>query len=73
MLVALSTDTLLGTAAVLATLSGLSMTFFSYISGRKDAARKAARECHEALIAEQRVSEDLSRQLYEIRMKETES
>ena len=41
------------------------MTIFSYMSGRKDATRKAEQLCHEKLMAEERISEGLSRELYE--------
>ena len=44
------------------------MTVFSYVSGRKDATRKAEQLCHEKLMAEERVSESLSRELHDIRM-----
>ena len=69
MILAVSVDTLLGAAAVVASLSGLAMTVFSYVSGRKDATRKAENECHEKLMAEQRASEKLSDELHELRMK----
>ena len=68
LLAELNVDTALGVAAVVASLSGLVMTVFSYISGRKDATHKAEMLCHEKLMAEQRVSEELSTQLHEIRI-----
>jgi hypothetical protein len=71
-MVALTVDTALGVAAVVASLSGLVMTIFSYMSGRKDATRKAEEECHRLLMAEQRISENLSLELHELRMRDTE-
>ena len=68
MLGALNGDPALGTAAGLASVAGLGMTIFSYISGRKDATHKAEQLCHEKLMAEQRVSEALSDELHTIRM-----
>jgi hypothetical protein len=65
-------DTWLGLAAVVASLSGLAMTVFSYASGRKDATRKAEAECHRLLMEEQRVSERLSLELHDLRMRDTE-
>jgi hypothetical protein len=66
---AVSVDHLLGAAAVIASLAGLAMTVFGYVSGRKDATHKAEMLCHEKLLAEQRVSEGLSTELHELRMK----
>ena len=65
-------DTALGVAAVVASLSGLVMTIFSYCRGSKDATRKAEEECHRLLMAEQRVAEALSLELHELRMRDTE-
>ena len=47
---------------------GLAMTVFSFISGRKDATRRAEELCHEKLLAEHRVAEQLSAELHALRM-----
>jgi len=47
---------------------GVFLTVYSLRSGRKDATRKAEEECHQKLLAEQRVSEQLSGELHQIRM-----
>ncbi len=69
-MLAVTVDTALGVAAVIASLSGLVMTIFTYISGRKDATRKAQAECHKLLMEEQRISERLSAELHQLRMGE---
>lgn len=70
-MLAATVDTWLGVAAVVASLSGLVMTIFSYASGRKDATRRAEELCHDKLLAEHRVAEQLSAELHELRMRDT--
>ena len=43
------------------------MTVFSFISGRKDATRRAEEICHEKLLAEHKVTEQLSAELLELK------
>ena len=64
----MSPDVLLGFAAALTSIMGVFLTVYSLRSGRKDATRKAEEECHQKLLAEQRVSEQLSGELHQIRM-----
>lgn len=61
--------TVLGSIAAICSIIGVAMAILSHISTRKDAAEKAARETHEALLAEQRRTEVLSKQLQELRLK----
>jgi hypothetical protein len=68
-MLALAVDTLLGIATVVLTLAGLSMTIFSYVSGRKDATRKAEQVCNEKLLEEHKISTALSEELREMKRK----
>ena len=45
------------------------MGVLSHITGRKASEEEAARKCHEDLLAEQRITEKLSKQLQELRLK----
>lgn len=69
-MLALAEATLFGLVAALTSLLGSAMAILSYVGGRRNAAEKAAQECHEQLLAEQRVSEQLSRELHELRMQQ---
>ena len=64
----LSADVLLGAAALLLSLAGVIATVAGVRSGRKDATAKAESDCHERLLKEQRVSEELSNQLHDLKM-----
>ena len=66
-MIALAVDSLLGIATVIVSLAGLSMTVFSYVSGRKDATRKAEQMCHEKLLEEHKVSAALSIELRDLK------
>lgn len=63
----ISVETWLGLAAALTAVAGLAMTVFGYVTGRKDATKKAEQICHEKLLEEQRVSEKLSDELHALR------
>ena len=65
--------TLLGLIGGICSVIGVSMGILSHISTRRSAAEEASRKCHEDLLAEERRSETLSRQLQEIRLKHGES
>ena len=60
---------LIGAIAAFSSLLGVAMAILSHVSTRRNAAEQAQRECHEQLLAEQRVSERLSTELHELRMK----
>ena len=71
-MVAVTVDTALGVAAVVASLSRSGDDdLSSYVAGRKDATRKAEEECHRLLMEEQRITEALSLELHELRMKDS--
>ncbi len=66
----LATDTVLFTAiATFCTLLGVAMAILSHVSTAKNSAEKAQRETHAALLAEERRTERLSRQLQELRLR----
>ena len=66
---AVDQPTVFGIVAAGCTLLGTAMAILSHISGRKKAAEDAARETHEALLAEQRRTEKLSKELRDLRVK----
>jgi formiminotetrahydrofolate cyclodeaminase len=68
-LFAIDQATLFGGIAAFSTLLGIAMTVLSHISGAKNAAEKAQRETHQQLLEEQRLTEKLSKQLHELRLK----
>lgn len=65
--------TIFGAVASICSVIGIAMAILSHISGRKNAAQEAARKCHEDLLSEQRMTEKLSKELKEIRLKYGES
>jgi len=69
MLVFALEPTLLGLVGAICSIIGISMGVLSHIAGRKASAEEAARKCHEDLLAEQRITERLSKQLQELRLK----
>ena len=71
-MLALSVESWLGVATVLVSFAGLAMTVFSYITGRKDATKRAEEICHDKLLEAHRKSEDLSAELYKLRMEKSE-
>ena len=66
-MLAIAVDHWLGLATIVVSLAGLAMTVFSFISGRKDATRRAEEICHEKLLAEHKVTEQLSAELLELK------
>lgn len=68
-LFAIDQATLFGGIAAFSTLLGVAMTVLSHISNAKNAAEKAQRETHLQLLEEQRLTEKLSKQLHELRLK----
>ena len=62
-------ETLFGAAAAFTSLAGIGLAIWSHISTQRSAAAKAARETHDALIAEERLSEHLSKELHDLRLK----
>ena len=64
------TETLLGSAAAFCSILGIAMAILSHFSTRKSAAEEACRVCHEQLLEEQRVSEQLSAELHALRMEQ---
>lgn len=65
--------TILGLVGAVCSILGIAMAILSHISGRKDAAEQASRDCHEKLLAEERRTERLSKQLQELRLKHGEA
>ena len=59
--------------AFFCSILGISLSILSYIYSRRNAAEQASRKCHEELLAEERRTEKLSRQLQELRLKYGES
>ena len=55
--------------AFFCSIVGISISILSYIYSRRNAAEKASHDCHENLLAEQRRTEKLSKQLQELRLK----
>ena len=66
---AISEPTFFGVIASLCSIIGIALSILSHISGRKAAAEEAAQKCHEELLAEQRMTEKLSKELRDIRLK----
>ena len=61
--------TIFGLVGAFCSILGISMAILSHISGRKQAAEDAARKCHEDLLSEQRMTETLSKDLKQLRLK----
>lgn len=61
--------TLFGFIGAFCSLLGIALAILSHISARKSAAEEASRKCHEALLAEERMTEKLSKELKELRVK----
>lgn len=67
---AVAETTLFGLAAAVSTVIGAVLAILSYRSGAKNAAEKAAQDCHDQLMAAQRESEQLSTELHKLRMEQ---
>lgn len=61
--------TLFGAIASICSIIGIAMGILSHIAGRKNAAQEASRKCHEDLLAEERLTEKLSKELQALRLK----
>ena len=70
---AVAEATLFGAAAALSAVVGVVLSVFGWISGRRNAAETAAKECHEQLLAARAESEQLSSELHKLRMRHDES
>lgn len=70
---ALAEPTIFGIIAAGCSILGIAMAILSHISTRKNAAEEASRNCHERLLAEERLTEKLSKELRELRLKYGES
>ena len=58
-----------GIIASMCSVLGITLAILSHIQTRKSAAEEASRKCHEQLLAEERLTEKLSKQLRELRLK----
>lgn len=65
----LAETTLFGAIAAFSTLLGIAMAILSHFSNRRSAAEEASKKCHEDLLVEQRRTEELSKELQELRLK----
>lgn len=61
--------TIFGAVASICSVLGIAMAILSHVSGRKSAAEEASRKSHEALLNEQRLTEKLSKELQDLRLK----
>jgi len=69
----ISTDNLLGIAAIVASFAGVFLTVISVRNGRKDATQAANADCYQRLLHVQREAESLSEELYNLRMADYEA
>ena len=68
-IIAMAEPTIFGIIAAGCSILGIAMAILSHISTRKNAAEEASRNCHERLLAEERLTEKLSKELQELRLK----
>lgn len=69
----LADATVFGLVGAFCSILGIALGILSHISTRKSAAEDASRKCHELLLAEERRTEQLSRELQKLRLKYGES
>ena len=63
---------ILAAIAAFTTLLGSAMAILSFVSNRKNSARKASAECYEKLLASQREAEKLSDELHLLKMERSD-
>lgn len=69
MILAIQEATLLGVAAIGASVSGIFSTWYGFHRSNKEAKEKAAEECQEKLTAARKEGEAVAEELHDLKMK----